>query len=83
MALELSVKKKKKRTAAILIASQQEVKRNKTGLLSMISTPSLKNLHISISIAVGYGMDDEGFESWQRLGIFLFTTASRRALGPT
>jgi hypothetical protein len=24
-----------------------------------------------------------GFESWQRLGIFLFTIASRPALGPT
>jgi len=24
-----------------------------------------------------------GFDSWRRLGIFLFTTASRRALGPT
>jgi hypothetical protein len=35
------------------------------------------------SIALGYGLDDRGFESWQGLGIFMFTTASRPALGPT
>jgi hypothetical protein len=34
-------------------------------------------------IALGYGLDDRGFESRQRLGIFLFTSASRPALGPT
>jgi hypothetical protein len=34
-------------------------------------------------IALGYGLDDRGFESRQGLGIFLFTTASRSALGPT
>jgi hypothetical protein len=28
-------------------------------------------------IALGYGLDDRGFESRQGLGIFLFTTASR------
>jgi hypothetical protein len=28
-------------------------------------------------------MADLGFESWQRLGIFLFTTASRTAQSPT
>jgi hypothetical protein len=33
-------------------------------------------------MALGYGLDD-GFESRQGLGIFLFTTASRPALGPT
>jgi len=32
---------------------------------------------------MGYGLDDRGFESLQGLGIFLFTTASRPALGPT
>jgi hypothetical protein len=30
-----------------------------------------------------YGLGDRGFESWQGLGIFLFTTVSRTALGPT
>jgi hypothetical protein len=34
-------------------------------------------------IALGYGLDDRGFESQQGLGIFLFTTASRLALEPT
>jgi hypothetical protein len=32
---------------------------------------------------MGYRLDDSGFESQQELGIFLFTTASRPALGPT
>jgi hypothetical protein len=30
-----------------------------------------------------YGLDDGGFDSWQGLGIFLFTAASRPALGTT
>jgi len=30
----------------------------------------------------GYGLDDQGSESQQGLGIFLFTTMSRPALGP-
>jgi hypothetical protein len=30
-----------------------------------------------------YGLDDQGFESRQKLGIFLYTTLSRPALGPT
>jgi hypothetical protein len=34
-------------------------------------------------IALDYGLDDRGFESRQGLGIFLFTTTSRPALGPT
>jgi hypothetical protein len=33
-------------------------------------------------ITLGYGLDDRGFESRQGMGIFLFTTASRPALGP-
>jgi hypothetical protein len=33
--------------------------------------------------SLGYGLDDRGFESHQGLGIFLFTTASRPALGLT
>jgi hypothetical protein len=32
---------------------------------------------------LGYGLDDQGFECRERLGIFLFTTASRPALRPT
>jgi hypothetical protein len=34
-------------------------------------------------MALGYGLDDRGFESWQGLGIFLSTTASRPTLGST
>jgi hypothetical protein len=34
-------------------------------------------------IALGYGLDNRVLHSRQRLGIFLFTTASRTALGPT
>jgi hypothetical protein len=34
-------------------------------------------------IALGYGLDNRGFESRQGLGIFLFTIASRLVLGPT
>jgi hypothetical protein len=33
--------------------------------------------------ALDYGPDDRGFDSLRGLGIFLFTTASRGALGPT
>jgi len=32
---------------------------------------------------LGYGLDDRGFKSGQEIGIFLFTTVSRPALGPT
>jgi hypothetical protein len=34
-------------------------------------------------IALGYGLDDRGFESRKGLGISLFITASRPVLGPT
>jgi hypothetical protein len=34
-------------------------------------------------MVLGYGLDDRGFEYRQRLGVFLFTTGSRPALGPT
>jgi hypothetical protein len=40
-------------------------------------------LNIGAGIALGYGLDDRGFESRRVLGIFLFTTASRPALGST
>jgi hypothetical protein len=35
----------------------------------------------SVDIALGYGLDDRGFESRQGLGIFLFDTMSRQSLG--
>jgi hypothetical protein len=33
--------------------------------------------------ALGYGLDDRGFKSRQRLGVFLFTNSSTPALVPT
>jgi len=36
-----------------------------------------------ICIALGYGLDHWGFKSRQEMGIFLFTIASRPALGLT
>jgi hypothetical protein len=42
-----------------------------------------KSRDSSVGTALGYGLDDQGFKSRQGLGIFLFTTASRTALGPT
>jgi hypothetical protein len=47
---------------------------------------SLKSHDSSVGIiALGYGLDDRssGFDSRRGLGIFLFTTAFRTALGPT
>jgi hypothetical protein len=43
---------------------------------------SFGNRHSSVGTALGYGLDYRWFECWQRLGIFLFTTVSRPALGP-
>jgi hypothetical protein len=46
---------------------------------------STKSCDSSVGIALGYGLDDRvlGFDFRRRVGIFLFTTASRTALGPT
>jgi hypothetical protein len=53
--------------------------------------PNVRNVQqkesISLQWGAGiiqwYGLDEPGFASRQGLGIFLFTTASRPALGPT
>jgi hypothetical protein len=50
-----------------------------TGLDAVVKTKNIP----SLTLAVGYGLDVRGFESRQGLGIFLFATASRPALGPT
>jgi hypothetical protein len=34
-------------------------------------------------MALGYGLDDREFETWQGLAIFVFTTAFTPVLGPT
>jgi hypothetical protein len=46
---------------------------------------SWKSRDSSVDIALRYGLDNTvlGFYSWWGLGIFLFTTASRTALGST
>jgi hypothetical protein len=45
----------------------------------------MKSRDSSVGIALGYGLDDRGsgVQFAAGLGIFLFTTASRTALGPT
>jgi hypothetical protein len=51
-----------------------------------LSSTAINNLYYwerSRDSSAVYGLDDRGFESRQDLGIFLFTTASRLALGPT
>jgi hypothetical protein len=37
----------------------------------------------SVGMATGYGLDEQGFNTWWGLGIFPFDTMSRLALGPT
>jgi hypothetical protein len=45
---------------------------------------SIKSHDSSVGIVLGYGLDGVlGFDSQWGLGIFLFTTMSRTALGPT
>jgi hypothetical protein len=44
---------------------------------------SVKSRDSSVGIALGYGLDDRGFEFRQGLGIFFFTTISRPILWPT
>jgi hypothetical protein len=56
---------------------------NKIILLGIIYT---KSRNSSVGIALGYGLDDRGSRvrfPTEGVGIFLFTTASRTALGPT
>jgi hypothetical protein len=49
---------------------------------SVVSCEEKDTHTIYIYIALSYRVDDWGFESRQGLGIFLFTTGSRQALGP-
>jgi hypothetical protein len=48
----------------------------------IINNESEKGTQVS-GIALDYGLDYRGFEPRHGLGIFLFTTASKPALGPT
>jgi hypothetical protein len=47
------------------------------------NTAKNRSRNSSVGIELGYWLDDWGFESRQGLGIFLFTTGSRPALGPS
>jgi len=46
----------------------------------LIPTTNMVRSTNILEIALGYGLDDRGFESRQGLGTFLLTTASRPAL---
>jgi hypothetical protein len=52
-------------------------------LLINLSFVRLSNYIPERSMMLSGSLDDRGFESWLRLGNFLFTTASRLLLGPT
>jgi hypothetical protein len=49
----------------------------------MAVTGTNRSRDSSSGIALGYGLDDRGFESREGLRLFLFTIVSRPALGPT
>jgi hypothetical protein len=49
----------------------------------MILIDNYKSRNSSVGIALDYGLDVLGFDSWRGLGIFLFTTDSTTALWPT
>jgi hypothetical protein len=51
--------------------------------LKISSCLLVRNGDSSVGIAMGYGLDDRGFVSGRGWEFFLFTTASRPALGPT
>jgi hypothetical protein len=48
-------------------------------VIHLLTEKTIKYCHLLL----GYRLDDQGFESQQGLGIFLFTTMSRPAVGPT
>jgi hypothetical protein len=52
-------------------------------VINPVCLDRLRSRDSSVGIGLGYGLDGRGFESRQRLGIFIFTTTSRRAFGPT
>jgi hypothetical protein len=52
-------------------------------MLILRSKFKIANFYLLIIFGQIHGLDDLGFDSRRGLGIFLFTTASRTALGPT
>jgi hypothetical protein len=54
-----------------------------SGIITKLSSRCFPVIFCYHSIVVGYGLDNQGFQHRQGLEIFLFTTISRPALGPT
>jgi hypothetical protein len=52
-------------------------------IVTVVFTTAADTTTTTTRIAQWYSLDDRGFESRQGVGTFLFTTASRPALGPT
>jgi hypothetical protein len=67
----------------MMLTERKQMEINKSSEREREREKKLKNVGYLSGIALGYGLDDRGIESRQGLGIFLFTTASRTALGPT
>jgi hypothetical protein len=61
------------------VSPQNRIIRIPTSNYYYINIKSKRTVQLS-GIALGYGLDDSGFETWQGLRIFLFTTASRPVL---
>jgi len=55
----------------------------KRSLNLQVSLPSHMSRDSSAVLALNYELDDRNFEIRRGLGMFLFTTVSRQALGPT
>jgi hypothetical protein len=68
--------------AGFLLASEEEL--CFVELISLVNVKLfLKSRESSVSISLDYVLDDLGFDYRRGLGIFLFTAASRKALGST
>jgi len=48
----------------------------------MFQTVTISWVKLHTECITLYGLDDREFESRQKMGLFLFTTATRSALGP-
>jgi hypothetical protein len=66
-----------------LIQKKKKKKEQKNSIKLKHLTYFPYKLYYISYIALGYGLGDRGFESRHGLGVFLFTTTSRPALGPT
>jgi hypothetical protein len=53
-----------------------------TSALDLVNDKLHDPANLLSGIALGYGMDDRGFEYLEVLGIFIFATVNRPTLGP-